>query len=466
MNIKQALGLLTAFTLTATAQNPPPPSSGIVNDWLREKSDTAKAWDIGGQFRARLEHKEYFAGPGTVDFSHAGNPDNTYVLLREKVHIGYQPCEWLTAFAEGRDSSSHNDDRNPNPEADVFDLHQAYLRLGNPKDFPISLKVGRQELSYGDERLVGAFDWNNLGRVFDAAKLRFENEQLWVDVFAGRVVLVDANNFNVSNDYDWFSGVYASTKWICPKQDTQFYFLARNTGAGSPTANAPAAPQAGGPGARDIYTIGLRFKSLPGEFGNWDYDGELAGQFGRFVVGGVSLDHEAFAAHAAGGYTWKDSAWSPRAGLEYNYASGDSNPTDGNHGTFENLFPTNHKFYGYMDFVSWQNIHNVRLTASVKPLKKLSVTLDYHAFWLANDQDSFYSVAGAGRAAGGYGIKTAAGKYVGSEVDLVATCPIKNYWVVQGGYGHFFTGGYIHDSLAATGSKDGNYLYLQTVFNF
>ena len=62
-------------------------------------------------------------------------------------------------------------------------MHQAYLVLGNAKQFPISAKVGRQELSYGDERLVGAFDWNNIGRVFDAAKLRYENDTLWVDAF-------------------------------------------------------------------------------------------------------------------------------------------------------------------------------------------------------------------------------------------------------------------------------------------
>ena len=80
--------------------------------------------------------------------------------------------------------------------------------VGNHKEFPLSLKVGRQELSYGDERLVGAFDWNNIGRVFDAAKLRWQNPWFGADFFSGRVIIPDDNNFNMPNDYDWFSGVY------------------------------------------------------------------------------------------------------------------------------------------------------------------------------------------------------------------------------------------------------------------
>src|SRR6185437_563629 len=266
----------------------------------------------------------------------------------------------------------------------------------NAAQFPLTAKVGRQELVYGDERLVGTSDWLNVPRVFDAAKLRYETTDFWVDAFVSRPVLIDENNFNTSNDYEYFSGIYASTKTLIPRQETQLYFLARNTGPGSPAANAGATPQAGGATPRDIYTIGLRVKSLPGQFGAWDYEAELAGQFGRYkeTVAGPSLDQEAFAAHIAGGYTWKNAFGAPRLGLEYNFASGDSDPADGKHETFDNLFPTNHKSYGYMDFVSLQNIHNLRLSGSLKPIKQLTVTLDGHAFWLADTHDSFYTVAG------------------------------------------------------------------------
>lgn len=446
------------------------PSAGLINDWLRGGSESFRDWDFGAQVRVRFESKNGFAvpgaGPGAVDFSDA-TPDNNYWLFREKLHLGWKPCAWFSAFAEARDSSTVFDKRTPEPEEDVFDLHQAWVALGDPKQFPITLKVGRQELSYGDERLVGAFDWNNIGRVFDAAKLRFEREAFWVDAFAGRVVLANDGHFNVANDYDWFWGAYASSRSLVPKQETQLYFLARNTGHDSPTATT-GRPQAGGPGARDIYTVGLRIKSLPGQFGGWDYEAELAGQFGNFFDAGLGqrLEHEAFAAHLAGGYTWTQCQTAPRLGLEYNYGSGDSHPADGRHRTFENLFPTNHKFYGYMDFFSWQNLHNVRLAASIKLAKGVTLTADHHFFWLAETQDFFYAANGLPRRTGGYGRAPGNDSFVGSEINLVATVALKSLGALQAGYGHFFRGDYVRQSLAATGSRDADWFYLQALVNF
>lgn len=477
-NLKSGIGIgYTVAALVGTCQaifaqsgGSPPATAGLVNDFLREQAPAFTNWDIGGQVRARFEAKSGFAVPGTgansVDFSKA-TPDNNYWLLREKIHVGWQPVSWLNVFGEARDSSSWNDKRNPEPEEDAIDLHQGYVVLGDPKSFPVTAKVGRQELSYGDERLIGAFDWNNIGRVFDAAKLRFEKDAFWVDAFGGRIVLANDGEFNVANDYDWFSGVYASTRTLIPKQESQIYFLSRNTSSKSPTATT-GSPQTGGPTARDIYTLGLRFKSLPGQFDSWDYDGELAGQFGDFFEPALAKDltHQAFAGHVAGGYTWRD-AWStPRAGLEYNYATGDSDPTDNKHGTFENLFPTNHKFYGFMDFVSWQNIHDARLTTSAKPAKGLTITADYHLFWLADTADFFYGANGAARRTGGYGIQTGNDNYLGSEIDLIATYQVKSFGAVQAGYGHFFRGDYIKQSLAATGSQDADWFYAQLTFNF
>jgi hypothetical protein len=449
----------------APAQPAKAASAGLLNDWLRTEWNGATNWDVGGQFRARYEYHENYGIAGmaaAVDFA-PGIPNNSYLLLREKVHLGYQ-SGWFGVYGEARDSSSHEDKRNPNPEADTFDLHQGYVTLGNPKEFPLVAKVGRQELSYGDERLVGAFDWNNLGRVFDAAKLRYGQKGLSVDAFSGRVVLPNDDRFNQPNYYDWFSGVYASTKAV-PRQVTDLYFLARNVQRESVEEVTTTTPS-GAATARDIYTIGLRVKSLPNTLKGFDYDGEFAGQFGDFAgsATGERLDHRAFAAHLGGGYTISDCPSQPRLGIEYNFASGDSDPTDGKHETFENLFPTNHKFYGYMDFFSWQNLHNVRFNAALKPLAKLTLTVDYHLFWLADTQDYFYQVNGAPRRTGGYGINPDAGSFVGSEIDVIATYALTKFANLQAGFGHFFTGDYVDDTLA--NPQDANFVYVQAVLNF
>lgn len=456
---------------TAISGSPAPPSATsavLLNDWLRQHSADFKMWDLGGQVRLRYESKENMAvagRAGAVDFgASAVDNDNDYFLTRAKLHIGLSPADWFTAFAEGRHSSAASDERTPGPDRDALDLHQAFITLGNVKHFPVTAKIGRQELSYGDERLIGAADWVNTGRVFDAARLRYENSDFWVEAFVSQVVMVRDDYFNQPNNYDYLSGLYASTRTLIPKQETQLYFLARNVQHGSPNViGAGQPPFLSGAVPRDIYTFGARVKSLPGQFKGWDYAAELAGQFGRYQ----NLRHEAFAAHVAGGYTWEKAWGTPRAGLEYNYASGDGNSKDGTHGTFDNLFPTNHKFYGFMDFFSWQNLHDVRLAASLKPARQFTLTADYHAFWLADSQDYFYQVNGAARTTGGYGINAAAGSFVGSEIDLVGTYAIKPYAVVQAGFGHFFAGDYVKASLAGSGrSQDANWVYLQTTFTF
>lgn len=461
-----------SLAVSAAAQTAPPatPSAGLLNDYLRKQSSALESWDIGGQVRARFEAKNGYAVPGAgaaaVDFSRS-TPDNNYWLLREKIHLGWTPDSWLKFYVEGRDSSSHDDKRTPEPEEDSLDLHQAWIGLGDAKQFPITAKIGRQEFIYGDERFLGAGDWTNIGRVHDAARVRFENPDVLIDAFAGRPVLANDGEFNVSNDYEWLSGVYASTRTLIPKQETQLYFLSRNTGQQSPIATT-GVPQAGGVSARDIYTLGLRVKSLPGQFAGWDYSAELAGQLGNYYEPALKarLDHAAVAAHVGGGYTFSELPATPRVGLEYNYASGDSDPTDSEHGTFDNLFPTNHKFYGLMDFFSLQNVHDPRLSLSAKPLKGLTLTADYHLFWLADTSDLFYGVTGAGRRTGGYGVTPTADRFVGSEIDLVASYAVKTLGTLQVGYGHFFRGDYVKDSLPLAQSKDANWFYLQAVFNF
>src|SRR5207244_2967107 len=163
---------------------------------------------------------------------------------------------------------------------------QGYLQLG-PKW--VNAKLGRQELAYGDERLIGTNPWNNFGRTFDAAKLHYEQSKFSIDVFSSTVVYIINDSFDYS----------------------------------------------------DLFKE-AEMKADPKKLHGWECEGEFA-----FQTGQVSdLDLTAFAAHIGGGYNFK-CPWSPRLFAEYNYASGDHDPTDGNIETFQNLFPSNHAYYGY-----------------------------------------------------------------------------------------------------------------------
>ncbi|MGZ4972294.1 MAG: alginate export family protein [Limisphaerales bacterium] len=447
--------------------NSAPKTAGLLNQYLRTNNPALDNWDFGGQIRIRGEHKEYFASVGAdVDFAARGDANNTYLLLREKVHVGYTPEPWLNMFVEGRDSSSQLDDRDPNPDSDAMDLYQGYVRLGGQPSFPFSLKVGRQELTYGDELLIGRADFSNIPRSFDAIKARYENGGLKLDAFTARRVIARANAFNQGNDRELFSGVYADAKDTLPRHDLQLYVLARNVESRASDITVPLNTI---PSPRDIYTVGGRIESFTNTLPGWDYNVEGAYQFGRFknTLTSPSETQDAFAAHFAGGFTWNDAALTPRIGVEYNFASGDDNPNDRTHGTFDNLFPSNHRPYGLMDFVGWQNIHDACFTTLIHPVRNLSITNEVHGFWLADTHDFFYNVSGVPRKTGGYGIKPGAGQFVGTEYDFLASYNISTFANIQLGYGHFFVGEYVRNSLAPVGgAKDANWVYAQVKFEF
>jgi hypothetical protein len=488
---------LTALNQVHGQYSPPPPPApfpGFINEWLRKDDPYMNKWDFGGSVRVRYEVKDGFGipgEPGSVDFrDHGADVENDYLMERIRFRAGYTD-KWWSALVEGRSSLVQGDERfaffaappppgtrvreGDGPESDTVDLHQAFVTVGNHKEFPLSAKIGRQELFYGEERLVGAFAWNNIGRVFDAGKMRWQNAWFGADFFTSRVVIPEDGRFNVNNDYDWFSGVYATSTKV-PKHLLDVYFFARN--ANSQAIAAEPSPQFPQPSARDIYTLGARLKSKPGELGNWDYTLESAAQFGSFedlrVAGTPRLDHQAWMAVAQGGYTFNGAWGTPRLGLEYAYGSGDSDPTDGDHETFENLFPTNHKFYGYMDMVSLQNIHDVRGIVQLKPHARVSLALEAHGFWLADTSDNFYNVGGAPRGGvgttpgTGYGINPNYDSYVGAELDFIVGWAVTRYAQLEAGYGHFFVGDYIKSSLSAPthGSTDANYFYAQLNVNF
>jgi len=462
----------------ATAPAPPPPAAGVFNDWVRQQNSFFNGFDLGAQFRARFVDQTYFAvpgaGPTAVDFS-ANTPekDNDFLLLRTRVHAGYSPVDWLSFFGEGQNSSSTGDKRNPNPQSNgPFDLYQGYLRVGGGQELPLSLKVGRQELVYGDERLLGVSDWDNVGRVFDAAKLRYEASTFWVDGFVGRVVIPNDNEFDQANWDDWFSGVYGSTRSLLPRTEVQLYFLADNASAGSPRR---VTTYGRGNSPRDIYTIGSRFQTLPGQLHGWDVNAEFAGQFGNFeyatptpeVINGQRLDHQAYATHIEGGYTFTNIDSKPRLALGFDFASGDGNPADKEHNTFVNLYPSNHKFYGAMDLLSWQNLIDPYLKASVRPLKGLTVALTYNLLWLASTSDFFYQINQAPRFTGGYGIHPQNSSFAGQELDLVVTYQLAAFAQFQAGVGHYFTGDYVNQTFQNLGgAHDANWVYVQAQVNF
>ena len=160
-----------------------------------------------------------------------------------------------------------------------------------------------------------------------------------------------------------------------------------------------------------------------------------------------------------GAYTF-DMPSSPRLGIELDHASGDEDPADNERNTFDNLYPTNHIHYGFMDRASLQNLNNVRLTGNIRPLSKLSLQCDIHVISLDETTDSLYHAGRKPiRTSAAPGISTA----VGTDFDVLARYSLNENVKLLAGYSHFITGEYLQN----TGSDDdGDFFYFQTMFSF
>ena len=419
------------------------PDGAAADDWHELTSELR----IGGSARFRYEHKSDFK----FGAERPGNNED-YFLTQFRLNAHWTPTDWLGLYIEGQDSRimgerGINEDATPNVFADSFDVHQAYVDLKLPLwEVPTRLRVGRQKLNLGAQRLMGALEWVNTARVLDGVRITLGiHKDRTLEAFATRLVAVDPNHAN-----DWestgsrlfssdFHGLYYTDWKLIPYTKVAGYgLLRRASGFGD-----------------EVYTLGGRFVT---KLGAWDFDGELPAQFGTY--GGVN--HQAFALHVGGGYTWQ-SFYHARLGMAYNFASGNSS-NGRNHTTFDNLFPTNHAHYGYMDFFSWQNMHNFEVTWQMKIYKKLAVRLAYHAFFLAEEDDDAWYNASTGklRQAGGQNVDS----YVGSEVDVTLKYPL-SVWgtkiALEWGYGHFFTGAYVRDTGSST---EPDFMYMQTKFTF
>ncbi len=402
--------------------------------------------------------------------------DGNWLEQRFRIGVALKPFSWLKIYAQGQDVRELNS-RRPNIPGnsgaegdDAFDLRQGYVEIGDYDRCPFSMKIGRQELAYGDERLVGVSDWTNYARTFDAAKLKYKGQGFSVEAFTSTPAVITRSKYDQSDLFNGnelgrelvFSGLYLTLDAL-PFGTWDFYsfVLDEANGTAAYTQGTLAAPVAQGSllERSDFVTLGTRIKGDPKKLHGWEFSGEFAYQVGTVR----DLDLNAFAVNAGVGYNFLDTAWRPRVFLEYNYASGDDNPADGKIGTFQNLFPTNHKFYGIMDMFSWQNMQDAHLSVSVKPCKDVTAQVDYYAHWLANNNDAWYRSNGLSTVRPLNAAAQDAGSYQGSELDLILTWNVRKYFQIQGGYAHFFAGNYLTDTGA---NDDANFGYIMATLNF
>jgi hypothetical protein len=409
-----------------TARGPAPLGvDGQLTPWLH----------LRGEFRARAEG---FTGGGFADNSDA------YWMDRFRLNATVTPTKSMKFVVQVQDARAFDKTTGSRavPLRDTLDLRMAYGEFGSTS----SIRVGRQELVFGEQRLLGHVGWLNTARSFDGARVTLKRNGLQLDAFAASVVAIRPDAFDKSGYGNGLYGAYLSTTTIVPKQTLEPYFLWRQSRG--------SAVELGGAADLHQVTTGVRMAGkLPSAF---DYSTETA-----FQAGSVGADDvRAWASHWLVGKMLTGVSASPRFFGEYNYASGDANRTDGTRGTFDQLYPTGHDKYGLADQVGWRNIHHARAGIELKPSATWGVNGGYHSWWLASVTDALYSAGGAVVARSATGT---AGRHVGQEVDIQAAYNYSPQLQIGVGYAYLIPGEFLTNT---TPGRAYSYPYLMVTYVF
>jgi hypothetical protein len=420
------------------AQQPPQKLDSAPSDELNE--DLPKWLRFSGEYRLRVE--------GFTGGSFKPSNDDAYFLNRVRLNMKIQPTEWLKLFVQGQDSRVWGKNQHPAapPYQDIFDLRQGYIELGDAEKRSVAIRVGRQELTFGEQRLVGSSDWLNTPRSFDAIRSTLHISGYRLDAFASSVVVPRDGKFDKSTPGNNFYGVYGTMEKLVPGATVEPYFFWRR----APNLITETAHQ----GNLNFGTLGLRWAGkLPDHF---DYSTEMAYQAGRLGTDTI----RAWAGHWLLGYAVAGAWAKPRIIAQFNHASGDDNPHDGRRGTFDQLYPTNHDRYGLTDQVGLKNLNHLRSGVEIRPQPKWLGILNYHSFWLANPHDGFYNAFGALVARVHNG---SAGRYVGQEFDIQAVYSPSARIKAGSGYGYLFAGTFLKKTTQG-GGYGYPYVYLNYLF--
>ena len=445
---------------------------------------------------------------GITNFAQA--EDSEFVLQRTRIYLDADINKNVRGYVNLQDTRHFGEEGSTIGDLNRTDLLEGYAELRNLGDLNpilnnVGLRVGRWQMAYGDDRLIGTLNWANEGRSYDGARMRWDNKKnAWIDVFAA---IISEKGTNANGQFGGAAGNTVESVWgmdeVLYGVYSQFKFYAGNlvepyllVRARSAENTQPPTDTATGNTGEQRYTAGFRLdgRKIPG-LGGFDYTIEPAWQFGKveglrigdysekMPAAGVASNEsnviQAFGIYAGAGYTFDTTPWTPRIGYAFVYASGDEDPNTGATKTFDHLYPTGHAHLGYIDFAAWQNIEDHQVHFNIKPTKKLVFDAKLHFFELDEEADAWYGVAGGTGFGGGMNtIRGGADFYtgkngmlysvdddLGEELDITMNYNMfKNFGVVAG-YSHFWAGDFVEDT-AGDSDEDSNWAYLQTILKF
>lgn len=396
-----------------------------------------------GQFRPRTEFRDGYSTLQTK-----GAEEAVFTSQRTRLNIGYTGYRFRF-FATvqdvrvwGQDASTIN--RVTTAENNGVQLHEAWGEIMLNDTISsiqnLSLKIGRQEIAYDDQKVMGGLDWLQQARYHDAVVLKYSNKGWTADfgaAFNQNKELLEGTIYNgvpagtagytagtngLGTNYKSFEYAYLAKKFFFG--DISFLFLSDNFNKyTNVTSGTP-------PVVTKVNEQGIWTRNTTGFYYNVNatrklkFEGSVYHQFGH-DKNGRSLN-----SNLASITSTLQVGRKLFVGPGIDYLSG----TDGTKAVtatsesnqFDPLYGTPHKFWGYMDYFyassgfGSQGLLNYFLKAKYNLKDNLTLFADLHCFEAANKLSN-----GAG------GTRNS---YLGTELDLKMSYNMTKMINIEAGY--------------------------------
>lgn len=342
-------------------------------------------FSIGAELRPRMEFRDGYRTLPPEDSKPA-----FFISQRSRLNFSYAQKKFSLKFSF-QDVRTWGDEELGLDVASTG-LHEGYGQIQFNEQ--ASLRIGRQELVYDDERLIGNSNWNQQARSFDAALFKYNSNGWNIDA-AGAFNQQKENLFST----DYSLNAFKVLGFLHAGRSTEMYkaYAVLITDGFQGTDSTQELFMRYTYGANGEYT----FKKIK-------WKGMI------YAQSGMDKTNRAISAYLLslqGHYQLKK--LNTGAGLEFISGGDATDSTDEKIRTFNTLYATNHPLYGHQDYfenipVDTRNggLMDVYLKLNYAIHPKITGYIDYHYFRLAGNVLDTEN--------GGSPVR----KYLGSEIDL------------------------------------------------
>ena len=387
-------------------------------------SATAQELSVDAMIRPRAEALHGFGQP-VVE----GVDPSLFVTQRSSLLVKYKD-EKITTFLDLQQTNTWGDrPQLAQDGGDTFRVNQGWAQIALGGGW--ATKVGRMQLSYDDQRILGGLGWANQQRTHDAGLIKYGNESLKLDLGFSFNQNGPSGTSNVFQPGAVGQPIFQYKSMIFAHLNNKFSDSFSGSFLFINNQFQDLVDGVGVEGFSSRYTSGIYGKYKSGAFG-FDFSGYY--QFGEFVS-----DVDISAYDIAANFTYKTGSTVLGAGIEL--LSG-NDLDDEKQNAFFPLYGTNHKFNGFMDYFYVGNHANngglmdINAKAVFKTGEKSKLLTKLHYFGGLTDQVAYDK------------------GYYGTEIDLVYSQGITKYANIKLGYSHAF----LDDDFAnarAGGEQDG-----------